>query len=352
METLNNYDYMSIAYDLSGSMAKNRFRNEILWGLLKILELHEKQEEYTVVFDYVTDIEVHLNTSNEFYQVKTKKSGKYSYKTLIKKQKNEQYSILSQLYALRSNKDNTDNNNFLITVVSNLPLLCKNKTYDNVEYVDFASLDDEIKKEIQKIIEVQLAKKISLKNVKFIRSFIPLYDPVPYLKGKLADFYLNYYGEEPSKISALYNSIESQIQDKSNYEMNPSSYNDILVHKGISKKDFESSIKRYREKTNTYVQEAKEFINKNHENALEKFKKNKALSSIVIDLEKSISLRNQKESIKQIILDDQSILNDTEINVVKGILKKVSKKNIENTELELEALVILALQEINGGDYE
>jgi len=42
----NKYDYMKLPVDLSGSMEKNRFRNEILWGLKKIYELHKSDSEY------------------------------------------------------------------------------------------------------------------------------------------------------------------------------------------------------------------------------------------------------------------------------------------------------------------
>lgn len=36
--------YMSLPYDLSGSMAKNRFRNELLWGLKKIIDLYREKK--------------------------------------------------------------------------------------------------------------------------------------------------------------------------------------------------------------------------------------------------------------------------------------------------------------------
>lgn len=51
--------YGQLPYDLSGSMSKNRFRNEMLWGLSKIFDLFKEGKDFCVVFDYVCDIEVH-----------------------------------------------------------------------------------------------------------------------------------------------------------------------------------------------------------------------------------------------------------------------------------------------------
>lgn len=63
---------MNLPHDLSGAMAKKRFKNELLWGVRKILELYKAGEEYVVVFDYVCDIEIHFKEKAfEFYQIKT-----------------------------------------------------------------------------------------------------------------------------------------------------------------------------------------------------------------------------------------------------------------------------------------
>ena len=64
--------YTKIPYDLSGSMSKNRFRQELCWGISKMFDLFDK-EDFCVVFDYKCDIEIHFNNSIEFYQIKTHK---------------------------------------------------------------------------------------------------------------------------------------------------------------------------------------------------------------------------------------------------------------------------------------
>ena len=112
--------YMLMPYDLSGSRSKNRFRIELLWGIDKMLELMESDKSFTMVFDYVCDIEVHMQDELEFYQIKThsKSQGAYTTKSLTKVDgKHSQGSILGKLYVL--NEKSGRNN--LIAIVSNSP---------------------------------------------------------------------------------------------------------------------------------------------------------------------------------------------------------------------------------------
>ena len=47
--------YSKIPFDLSGSMSKNRFRQELCWGISKMFDLFDK-EDFCVIFDYKCDI--------------------------------------------------------------------------------------------------------------------------------------------------------------------------------------------------------------------------------------------------------------------------------------------------------
>ena len=80
--------YLKLPYDLSGSMSKNRFRNEMLWGLEKMFELYRTNQDFFMVFDYVCDIEAHLNGKIEFFQIKTNNAAKpYSINKIAKPDK-------------------------------------------------------------------------------------------------------------------------------------------------------------------------------------------------------------------------------------------------------------------------
>ena len=100
---MNKEDYyMGLPKDLSGSISKNRFRLELLWGINKIIDVHKADEDYTVVFDFKCDIELHRGDEFCFYQIKTKKSGSggnYNEKNLCRKNSKKQiFIILPSLY--------------------------------------------------------------------------------------------------------------------------------------------------------------------------------------------------------------------------------------------------------------
>ena len=65
--------YMSLSADLAGSITKNRFRIELLWGINKLIDAHKENSPYTVIFDFKCDIELHKHDEIEFYQIKSKK---------------------------------------------------------------------------------------------------------------------------------------------------------------------------------------------------------------------------------------------------------------------------------------
>ena len=95
---------MGLPCDVPGSRSKNRFRLELLWGISRMLELMESANDFTIVFDLVCDIEVHLDNGFEFYQIKTHKESqpKYTAKSLVKVKEGEQGSILGKLFVLNT----------------------------------------------------------------------------------------------------------------------------------------------------------------------------------------------------------------------------------------------------------
>lgn len=92
--------YMGTAPDLSGSISKNRFRNELFWGIDRLLTcLDSGIDSFAVVFDYRCDIELHLDDRYEFYQVKTGGKGTFgvTWATRLPKMG---ISIIARLYEL------------------------------------------------------------------------------------------------------------------------------------------------------------------------------------------------------------------------------------------------------------
>ncbi|WP_094607022.1 hypothetical protein SPSIL_048810 [Sporomusa silvacetica DSM 10669] len=118
----NTSYYMSLPFDVSGSLSKNRFRLELLWGISKMLDIYD-YDDFTMVFDYVCDIEVHLKDGYEFYQLKTHKGDKiYTINDIVKT--NNGSSILGKLYIL---KRPYDFQNVKLALVSNSYLKTEKK---------------------------------------------------------------------------------------------------------------------------------------------------------------------------------------------------------------------------------
>lgn len=98
--------YTKIPYDLSGSISKNRFRQELCWGISKMFDLFDK-EDFCVVFDYKCDIEIHFNDSIEFYQIKTHKiQSPYKFSNL--KRHKDGPSIIAKLPVVFDSPNNAE----------------------------------------------------------------------------------------------------------------------------------------------------------------------------------------------------------------------------------------------------
>lgn len=73
--------YTKIPYDLSGSISKNRFRQELCWGISKMFDLFDK-EDFCVVFDYKCDIEI-VEAECKSLELQTKQQTLFEYMDTI-----------------------------------------------------------------------------------------------------------------------------------------------------------------------------------------------------------------------------------------------------------------------------
>ena len=199
----NNEFYQSLPVDLSGSRSKNRFRLELLWGLGKLIDLMDTADDFTVVFDYVCDIEVHLPNGFEFYQLKTHSSSMTSYtisQLTTKEKQSSEGSILGKLFLLKS-KDKSISTR--IAVVSNIPISIGKKKCEALE-VALTDLPADIQKKIIDALhdEIQLSQS-DLVDVLFIRSHMNFAEPQNELAGKLSFSFERIKGYEPHKPNSL-----------------------------------------------------------------------------------------------------------------------------------------------------
>ncbi len=193
--------------------------------------MHKSSGNYVVVFDYACDIEVHLNESYEFYQLKTQadNEGYDISKSLWKKNGK---SVLGKLYVLKYDCNDDECNEVIVGLVSNAPLVAGNKSYNLFEKVKLENLESEVVDNIKSKLKLELDKQeVTLENAYFIRTGLDLFEPHKTLIGETALFFEEVYGTEPKKAASLYRVLSSEVSNKACYELEISDYDDLVSKK-------------------------------------------------------------------------------------------------------------------------
>ena len=329
--------YMSLPQDLSGSRTKNRFRLELLWGINKILDLLGN-DNFTVVFDYVCDVEIHVQNGFEFYQIKThSNTASYTKKSLTKI--DGEGSILGKLYLLNSN------NPFIKTklaIVSNSPFSDVGVNAYNKEFC-FNALSEEAKDEIKKSLKKELSlTSIDLSNVYFLHTNFNFVDPKNEIIGKLCVSFEKIKKCEPLNPNALYRLIYETVSDKACYEYTNEEYEKIISLKGITKDEFESILEIHTNNAKTGIKQTEEYINSLCSISLKR-KYKKALPIIMKGLCTSSCLKSLEQEIGKFLISDCSD-NDQISLILDALIKKFHNcfpKGINNEEKVVFYIIII-----------
>ncbi|HBF8686539.1 DUF4297 domain-containing protein [Clostridioides difficile] len=348
--------YMNLPYDLSGSMSKNRFRNELLWGLKKMYELYKTKEDFVVVFDYRCDIEVHLENKFEFYQVKTQNnSGTYTINKLTDKKKGTK-SVVGNLYSLKYDINMNENDDVYVAIVSNAPLNDGKKTYNNSHEVKIKTIDSSAIEKIKLSIknDLNIDKDINLENLFFIRIGLDLIEPQKTLIGETAIFFEDVFGRECSKVKSLYNVLYEEIYSKSAYELDINTYENIVSKKGITRDRMDIILKSYANNTDKSVELAKCSINEWYKNNFSRrLSLIKSLTTIVFKLSESSTLKDIENYILSYIYNNIDKLQVSDKEIIEIISEIVEEKRpIEVSKTDIEALILLTLKRYEEGVYE
>lgn len=347
---------MKLPYDLSGSMAKNRFKNELLWGIHKILELYTDEKEFNMVFDYVCDIEIHWeNGEYEFYQVKTANSGESYTQSKLTKVGKKENSVLAKLYILKHNFDG-DKNKIKIALVSNKPFKDSNNIlYNNIENLEFNFLDSKIQNKIEESLKKELKiSKVDFNNINFIYTTVDLIKPKNTLTGELVNFFNDVLKVQIKKPTVLYNVLLDKISQKAEYELKVNTYDELIEKKSISKENITEIFNKHIEVSNNAVEKAKENIEKMYsDNYGKKVKMIVALSSIVQKINFSNALQKiEKETIEFININNK-FLEDSFNNIIEQLYIKYKEKfDIEYSDEEIKSFFILILMKREEEMYE
>jgi hypothetical protein len=245
----NTAYYMSLPFELSGSLSKNRFRLELLWGISKMLDIYD-YDDFIMVFDYVCDIEVHLNEGYQFYQLKTHKGDKvYTINDIIKAKNGS--SILGKLYIL-NRPDNSQN--IKLAIVSNSYLKDGKKVISDVEEIDLSSISAQSIKTITEALKSELKlDNIDISNMFYIFTSMNLNAPTNDIIGKIVTSFIKIKGCEPKKPNALYRLIYDTVSGKACCELKQKDYAHLIENKGITKAEFDKLLDCHLEKADNSV---------------------------------------------------------------------------------------------------
>jgi len=349
---------MNLPFDLSGSRAKNRFRNELLWGLKKMLELHKEGDDFTMVFDYSCDIEIHKKDGLEFYQLKTQNSSSsYTIDKILKPSKTGD-SIFGKLYILKYDSRKKEKDDIKISLVCNAPLSDGKKTFNNVEIVNMATIDSAAVNKIKEKMknELKLTKEIKLKNSHYEKTSMDLIYPEKTLIGEIVLFFVDTFKSEPKKVNMLFKMLQGEIERKASFELAENNYESILEKKGVSKTYLDGFLHDYKDTADIAIEKSKKFIEDHYKDDFhEKLSLLRAISQMMSQLsQNNMQLTLLEEEIKNYFSEENIVnLPKKEGEIIEEICKEmIPNKPIEISNSEIKALVILVMKKLEEEVYE
>jgi len=231
--------YYEYRHDLSGSRTKNRYRYELFWGINKIYELFLTDEDFHVIFDYASDIDVIIDGNFELYQLKTKNSN-MNLNFLLSTSSGKE-SIISKLMVL-------DTSEFVkkLSIVSNTRLQCINNKTSNQESIIFTELEQEEKETIKSHILNNNNKTINLEKYEYLKSNIPITNQDKSLLGETSLFLQNVLDKKMIDPSYFLNYLQNIVLNKATYEMFPKTFDDVIEKKGIKRQEITKLINDYK----------------------------------------------------------------------------------------------------------
>ena len=333
--------------DMSGSISKNRFRSELLWGIDRLLNCLDRGiENFAVVFDYCCDIELHLDDSYEFYQVKTSAAKKFSVSWASRLNPTSNVSIVGRLYELH---DIESDSAVKLIIVGNKPFAKKNPVTKKSEDFDcpgellFSTLHDEDKQKIEESIKAHLPNvKPDLNKLSYILVTMDLSNPDDSIRGHLVRSYENSMGCEPRKPNALYWALKGLVEEKACEEERKTSYEDVISSKGITNKELSRLFESYADRENSQHDFVMRWINK--QPPLQRIDLKCAYEEVISNLYKPQGQNHLKACIEIVTKLDNS-LSENEIVRLSSDSFEV-KDNIEITDSMRKIYSILALYEL------
>lgn len=325
----------------AGSMASNRFDFQKNWAICKLIELSNLNEDFVLAFEFHEDIIIFDSSENpdfiDFYQIKTKNSGKFNLSALLKKQLQKNGNGNSILGKLFNNKLNFEEETKSLNLVSNTFFSFKDVHNSKKENICCNDLRYEEKQIITKTINSEL-------NISCIDDFLKV------LNFNVTDLTIEHHNEiTSSKLNKLieqkytsdikynpslaYRTIFDEIKRRNNIEKTPNNFEELIKYKAVTKADFDKFLHIVITEPNKIsLLKTKIFnvLDNNGINTSERIKLNGSWKDVEIEL---LKINNNffiktKTIIGKIIIDNEDLLDNNIIDSIDLIYSQLLKNDI------------------------
>jgi len=344
----------------SGSVATNRFDFQKDWAICKILELHQKPDDYLLTLEYYDDVIVFDSSTDpqkiSFYQVKTNKDKNWTLDSLIIRKKGKNGDLNSHLGKLYDHIEKFGDVVESLNFVSNKKIKGKLKNNKKCEDTNEFCCADLDKKELDKLI-AELKKEhslITLKEFEKITFFklgeLSIEKHTELTKASLADFLDKNLPEVRYQIAPLYRSIFDEIRMKSNVEKTISNFEELKIKKSISRKNFDSFLEELR-KVEDFKQIKTSIENRLNSESVD-FDKIKLFLkySAVYEIKRmgynDRNLKNIERTIEKYISENDIILKNGLFNCMEQIFLNIQNSIKKSTTIDNEMIKTIILHKL------
>lgn len=318
-------NYFSLPKDLAGSIAKNRFRLELLWGIKRILDMYDETTDFVAIFDYVCDVEIHFSQESIYYQIKTKNDGSpftlQRICTMPKgKRGNQLPSIMGKLMLIKSRADESSVTK--VAIVANTVFTGKNGKTTGIDECSFDQMDSETITTIKSLLKKELGENIDvdLSSVYYIRTHMDIVNPDEALIGSLVKWFPKHFGRDVVQANALYNCIKDAVEEKACYEFIATSEENLIERKGITKKQFDAIIEEHNKYSSTGIERAKAWVNNNIHSYNQRISLMQSLAEVLTNLVKDKRLAAKMDEIS-VFIDTGEYNADLEVAELLALIK-------------------------------
>ncbi|EJG1076019.1 DUF4297 domain-containing protein [Vibrio parahaemolyticus] len=208
--------------ETSGAVTFAKYEFQFHWALCKILQKHQKQEDYALLIEYHEDVVIAdsldgQNANFGFYQVKNKTGAKYTVNSLTKRDvgnNGDKNSVLGKLLSSCIGTKYEDRITEIGLVASNGFNLDQDNNELKLDVITVGDLSETCTTELANKIESELGVSRIPNNLKFIIPTIQLANQREYVITKFADLVDSLFPNGMCNAVSIYRAIIDEIHRK------------------------------------------------------------------------------------------------------------------------------------------